>query len=67
MKKSNIGFPPKGCFWAKSSSGEQMLYMERCPNCGRENYAPMVATGICAWCGWDVNKNIGTTLEKKTK
>lgn len=35
------------------------LYLVRCYNClpyGRENYAPSVATGKCAWCGWSENK-----------
>jgi len=45
---------PKGCFWVKE---EGTLYMERCPKCERENYAPAVASGICAWCGWDVNRS----------
>ena len=32
------------------------LYLELCYNCdpvrGRENWAPAVADGECAWCGW---------------
>lgn len=32
------------------------LYLVRCfacaPGRGRENYALMVASGACAWCGW---------------
>lgn len=34
------------------------LYLVRCMNCndigerGRENYAPAVSSGQCAWCGW---------------
>ena len=28
----------------------------RCPDCGKENYAMSVSTGVCCWCGWDVNK-----------
>jgi hypothetical protein len=32
------------------------LYLQRCFVCdpirGRENWAPAVATGQCAWCGW---------------
>jgi ribosomal protein L37E len=27
------------------------VYLVRCPRCNRENYAPSVATGQCAWCG----------------
>ena len=30
-----------------------MLLMIRCPKCGRENWAPQVASGTCAWCGYD--------------
>lgn len=46
---------PKGCFWAED---REMLYMERCPSCLAENYAPNVASGICTWCGYDVNKEV---------
>ena len=28
------------------------LFLVRCYRCGRENYAPAVATGTCAFCGW---------------
>jgi hypothetical protein len=28
------------------------LYLVNCYACGRENYALMVASGKCAWCGW---------------
>lgn len=24
-----------------------------CPECGRENWALQVASGTCAWCGFD--------------
>lgn len=30
-----------------------MKLLIRCPKCGAENWAPMVAAGICAWCGYD--------------
>jgi len=37
------------------------LYLVRCYECdpeyGRENYAPAVATGQCAWCGWELKEN----------
>jgi hypothetical protein len=34
------------------------LYLIRCPEpeCELENYAPAVATGKCAWCGFDANE-----------
>ena len=28
------------------------ILLIRCPNCGRENYAPNVASGVCTWCGF---------------
>jgi ribosomal protein L37E len=37
-------------------NSEGKPYVVRCPACKRENYAMAVATGVCAWCGWDANK-----------
>ena len=34
---------------------EGKTYLVRCPKCGRENYAPSVSSGVCAWCGYDAN------------
>ena len=31
-------------------------YLVRCPKCKKENYALMVSSGICAWCGYDANE-----------
>lgn len=31
---------------------EAPIYMQRCPKCAMENWAPAVATGRCAWCGY---------------
>jgi len=31
------------------------IRLQRCPKCERENYAPNVMSGICAWCGFDAN------------
>ena len=36
-----------------TKSGKQFLV--RCHECGKENYAPAVASGCCAWCGYDAN------------
>ena len=37
------------------------LYLIRCFKCvpeyGKENWAPYVASGQCAWCGWKQGKN----------
>ncbi len=31
-------------------------YLIRCPDCGKENYFAQVSSGLCAWCGYDLNK-----------
>lgn len=39
---------------------EGKWFLVRCFECGgkigQENYIPDVASGICAWCGYDINK-----------
>lgn len=55
---------PKGCFWVEE---KQMFYMIRCPKCNMENYLPDVATGICTWCEYDVNKDEYHKGEKNDK
>ena len=37
------------------SKKDDRLHVTRCPMCGRENYALMVAHGFCAFCGFDPN------------
>jgi ribosomal protein L37E len=32
------------------------LLLIKCPKCGCENWAPQVATGTCAWCGYDAHE-----------
>ena len=32
-----------------------MEILIRCPKCHKENYALNVASGICTWCGFDIN------------
>ena len=52
----------KGCF--RGDGGK--LYVVRCPSCGRENWAPAVATGECAWCGW-TEKEVSKSMAKRIK
>lgn len=40
--------------------------MVRCFECGKENYASSVATGICAWCGYSPNKDQDKPKTKET-
>ena len=40
---------PESLFWA----GGQMWYMVHCHKCGQENWASTMATGKCAWCGYE--------------
>ena len=34
------------------------VYLVRCPKCDKENWAPAVASGQCAWCGFDGNTEV---------
>ena len=48
----------RGNAWKSDKGG---IYMTRCYDCGKENYALNVITGICTWCGYkateeDVNE-----------
>lgn len=36
---------------------KEFIYLQRCPDCKKENYAFYVALGSCGWCGWDANDN----------
>jgi ssDNA-binding Zn-finger/Zn-ribbon topoisomerase 1 len=36
--------------------GENGVFLVRCTQCNKENYALAVASGICAWCGVDANR-----------
>ncbi len=44
-------------------------YLVRCTQCSEENYTINVPTGICTWCGWDLNKHkvIQKTDEDQTR
>lgn len=49
-------------FWSKDK-----VFLQRCPECNRENYAPSVMDGCCSWCGYDANKDDMICKEKKCK
>ena len=34
---------------------EGKAYLVRCPSCEAENYSMNVASGICTWCGYNLN------------
>ena len=40
-------------FGYKTDNG--LVCMQRCFTCGRENWAPIVSSGQCAWCGYNPN------------
>ena len=50
-------------------AADGMIYMYRCPKCGRENYVFNVTLGICTWCGynahddWNVEGNKAVTRQ----
>jgi hypothetical protein len=41
------------------------MLLIRCPACGLENWAPNVATGICAWCEYDGNEEKTDEVDKE--
>lgn len=43
---------PNGAFWNKEHT---KIFLVRCPKCHAENWAPSVSSGICAWCGYNIN------------
>lgn len=44
----------------KSEDGKWFLI--KCYKCSKENWGPAVATGQCAWCGFDKNKEPDYTV-----
>jgi len=43
-------------------------FVVRCPKCRRENWAMAVASGQCAWCGWQETNDqahVPTGAERK--
>jgi ribosomal protein L37E len=45
--------------WEANFKHDGKVFLVKCPqpSCARENYAFTVADGICAWCGYDANKD----------
>lgn len=41
----------------RNSDEAEGVSMTRCFACGRENYCMAVSAGVCAWCGYDSNKD----------
>lgn len=37
------------------SKNDKKIHVLRCPACHKENYAPAVHDGACAFCGFDPN------------
>ncbi len=46
MDGSHVGF---------RGIGKTSICLQRCPKCGRENYAMAVLSGQCCWCGFNAN------------
>ena len=55
----------KGVGYKDDQTGK--ICMIRCFKCGKENYAPTVATGNCAWCGHDANVKPKRMVKKASK
>lgn len=46
----------KGRVFAGGPEYPDTLFVQRCPRCFRENWAPAVASGSCAWCGYKATR-----------
>lgn len=47
--------------------GDGTLLLITCPKCGRENWAPNVADGVCAWCGYNARDDYQQCIEQYTR
>ena len=65
MAKSYKLLTPGVELW--NNDGEETLLLMRCPKCGKENWAPHVATGTCAWCGYDAHELLTSNTENNEK
>jgi len=48
-----IGFPFKGKGYIGKE--DKQIGLQRCPVCGKENWAMNVSQGICTWCDFSVH------------
>lgn len=55
MEQTRILYPRSGIEYYPHSGH---LLLIRCPECGAENYALNVNTGICTWCGYNANTDV---------
>jgi hypothetical protein len=46
----------KGLGFIPRKPDDQTIALERCPICGRENYAMNVSSGQCTWCEFNTNQ-----------
>lgn len=63
MSRSRI-LTPGVELWHGKDGEKDTLLLIRCPKCGQENWAPQVATGTCAWCGYDAHELLNEKEEK---
>lgn len=40
----------------KLKDDKEKIALVKCPKCHLENYALNVLSGICTWCGFDINE-----------
>lgn len=43
------------CGFGYIGKANKKIGLTRCPICEKENYAPVVSTGECAWCYFNAN------------
>lgn len=54
-------YSPRGHVWHNAG----VTYLARCPECGTENYAMNVCTGICYRCRYDANNKVNNAQFEK--
>jgi len=40
------------------------LCMAKCFSCGKDNWAPLISTGNCAWCDYSPNEVRGSSADE---
>jgi ribosomal protein L37E len=62
-----ISKPTPGVEIWDEDDGTKLVLLVKCPKCGKENWAPNVARGICSWCGYNANELLTSKPENNEK
>lgn len=56
LVRFNVDGEIKGFGFIARKPDDQTIALEKCPLCGRENYAMNVASGQCTWCEFNTSQ-----------